>query len=73
MNKYFIGKVRNLKGNLPQSNRDPLTQLRTFMTGRECSLSLKPVHPDKVDKMIRNLKSSGAAGLDYIDTLQSSN
>ena len=38
------------------------------MNYRNCKFSLKPVHPDLVDKMIRKLKNSGSVGLDYIDT-----
>ena len=68
MNKYFIEKVRTLRENLVQSNCDPLRHLKILMEGRNCNFSISPVHPDKIDEMIRNLKNSGSVGLDYIDT-----
>ena len=39
-----------------------------LQTGRKCVFSLKPVHPDTVDKLIDNLRNSGSVGLDYIGT-----
>ena len=50
------------------SNSDPLSNLRQLMFNRKCTFKLQPVHPDKVEKMISDLKNSGSVGLDYIDT-----
>ena len=68
MNSFFIWKVKNLIENLEPSNSDPLSNLRQLMSNRKCAFKLQPVHPDKVEKMISELKNSGSVGLDYIDT-----
>ena len=68
MNKFFIDKITNLRDNLGESQLNPLDNLRRLMAGRKSVFSLKPVHPDTVDKLISNLKNSGSVGLDYIGT-----
>ena len=68
MNAYFVNKVKNLRENLEPSETDPLENLRTIMSSHSCVFRLLPVHPDTVEKLICNLKNSGSAGLDYIDT-----
>ena len=68
MNKFFIEKINNLRDNLGESPVNPLDNLRRLMAGRKSVFSLKPVHPDTVDKLICNLRNSGSVGLDYIGT-----
>ena len=68
MNDYFIDKVKNICARLPQSNFDPLEILRTSMKNRMCSMKLSVVHPDDIDKIISELKSSKSCGLDDIDS-----
>ena len=38
------------------------------MKNRTCTFKLKTVHPDVLDKIIKNLKKSNSTGVDYIDT-----
>ena len=45
-NEYFVEKVQQIRENILQTLSDPLSKLRTLMTGRTCSFSLTPVHPD---------------------------
>ena len=68
MNRYFISKVNRLRQGIARSDSDPLKVLRETMSDRACHLDLKPVHPDDVLDIIRNLKNSKSTGLDYIDT-----
>ena len=68
MNQFFIQKVSKLRDNIGESETNPLANLRKLMLGRKCVFSLKPVHPDTVDKLISNLRNSGSVGLDYIGT-----
>ena len=68
MNQYFVNKVRNLRGNLPDNPGNPLTLVSNLMRNRRCSLKLSSVHPDQIIKIISSLKSSSSCGLDSIDT-----
>jgi hypothetical protein len=68
MNKFFIDKVQQLRQQIPDFNTDPLTKLQESMTGRQCTMKLKSVHPDDVMKIIRDLKNSKSTGTDDIDT-----
>ena len=68
MNDFFIHQVRNLKSSLGEPDTNPLENLQKLMAGRKCVFTMKPVHPDTVDKLITNLPNSGAVGLDYIGT-----
>ena len=68
MNQFFISKVENLRESIGRSNINPLSKLQQLMSTRTCVFKLKPVHPDTVDELISNLRNSGSAGLDYIDT-----
>ena len=68
MNSYFVNKIENLIANLDPSEADPLSNLHRLMSNRKCVFSLKPVHPEMVEKLICNLKNSGSVGLDFIDT-----
>ena len=68
MNRYFISKVNRLRQGIPDNNSDPLELLRQTMSRRNCSLHLRPVHPDEILKIITNLQNSKSTGLDYIDT-----
>ena len=68
MNKYFLEKIRNLRGNIPAVSGDPVKKLKEAMRHRQCSFKLKPVQEDQVLKVIKNLKNSSASGVDYVDT-----
>ena len=58
MNDFFINKVRQLKSRIPHTEADPLGKLKDVMKDRHCTLSLRPVTPDEVSKIICNLKNS---------------
>ena len=68
MNRFFNNKVLKLRQAIPIINTDPLKVLRETMANRNCSLNFQPVHPDKVLKIIENLKNSKSSGMDYLDT-----
>ena len=68
MNQFFINKVERLRQGIPNNNTDPLQVLRESMSERTCSLAFRPVHPDEVLEIIRNLKNSKSSGLDEVDT-----
>ena len=67
-NEFFLDKINIIRDNLPPPTSDPLQTLRSAMRGRSCEFSLKPVHPDEVDKIISNLSNSSSFGLDMLDT-----
>ena len=68
MNMYYIQKVTDIRSALPVPNVDPLYAVQTMMAGCPTLFELQPVHPDTVDKIIKNLKNSKSCGLDHIDT-----
>ena len=68
MNELYINKVIKIRENLPLSNTDPLDQLRLLTKDRKSLFSLKTVHPDVIQKIIGQLRSSKATGFDAIDT-----
>ena len=68
MNSFFVSKVQNLRDNLPNSDLNPLDQVRNLMQPRTCTFELRPAHPDEISKIIGNLKSSKSTGIDEIDT-----
>ena len=68
MNNFFINKVNRLRQTIPDSNMDPLHVLKESMNDRSCSFSFRPVHPDEIHDIIKNLKNSKSTGLDEIDT-----
>lgn len=47
---------------------DPLVLIRRLMANRQCSMTLKCVHPDLVLKVISTMKSSSSCGVDLIDS-----
>ena len=67
-NEFFIEKVEQIRANLPQPLSDPLSKLRSLMTGRQCSFKLSMVNPDQVDSIISSLNNTTAFGFDQIDT-----
>ena len=67
-NEFFVTKITKIKEELPNPKSDPLLTLESLMTGRQCSMSLSPIHPDEVLKIIESLSNSTAFGLDGIDT-----
>ena len=68
MNQFFVSKVEILRESIGRSDTNPHSKLQQLMSTRTCHFKLEPVHPDTVDKLISNLRNSGSAGLDYIDT-----
>ena len=68
MNKFFLDKIKRLRGGIPEQTADPLVRMKEAMRGRQCTLKLKPVDVATVHKLIRGLKNSGATGVDYLDT-----
>ena len=67
-NEFFIDKIDQILANLPLPVSDPLYYLKNMMNGRQCSLTLKAVHPDEVDQIMTKLSNSASFGMDQIDT-----
>ena len=67
-NNFFLNKIRKIRQDMPPPVTEPLSVVRSIMAGRTCSFSLKPVHPDEVEKVITALSNSSSFGLDQIDT-----
>ena len=67
MNSFFLKKVKKLRQNLPPPQNDPLENLKRLMATRTCNFSIKPVHPDDILEIVKNLKNSKSTGLDNID------
>ena len=67
-NNYYIEKVRTIRRNMQDKGRDPLEVLRMRLVGNSTTFSWKPISPDQVDRIIRELKNSKASGIDNIDT-----
>ena len=55
MNSFFVTKIKNLQQKLPTQKGDPLETLRKMMKNRKAKLTLKPVHPDEVLKIVTGL------------------
>ena len=68
MNMFFIEKVKKLQEKIPIVVFNPLEKLRESMVNRQCVMSVQPVKPDDVLKIITNLKNSKSSGVDDIDT-----
>ena len=68
MNAFFVDKVRLLRENLPLNPGNPLTLVNRLMEERTCKFSMKCVHPDKIMKIIDNLKQSKSCGVDNLDS-----
>ena len=67
MNEFFIDKIKNLQNRLPSNLGDPLEYARQLMSSRTSILTLKPVYPEEVGKIVRSLNNSNSTGLDNID------
>ena len=67
-NEFFLKKIDIIRENLPPSSSDPLQTLKKVMNGRTCNFSLSPVHPEEVEKVLKNLSNSSSFGLDFLDT-----
>ena len=63
MNEYFVSKVNNLRRKFNPQTLD-LTGYRKAMGSKRCSLSLKFVSVQDVEKIIRKLKPSKAVAID---------
>ena len=68
MNEHFIAKIAKHVSNLSPPQDDPISPIRRMMNFKQCSLVLKPLHPDQVDKIICDLKPKNSCGLDTIDS-----
>ena len=68
MNQFFMDKVEQLQQRIPPVDIDPLATLRESMSSRQCTMRLRPVHPEEVSKIIKDLKNSKSTGTDNIDT-----
>ena len=68
MNEYYIKKISDIRTALATTNIDPLGVLKKMMNGCSTKFQLQPVHPELVDKIIRNLKNSKSCGLHHVDT-----
>ena len=68
MNRFFINKIKSLRQTIPTSESDPLKKVKEAMEGRQCTFQMTPVTTEDVIKIIKDLKSSSATGVDYIDT-----
>ena len=68
MNEFFTKKVEGLISTLEPAIECPLVLTRQVMNGRNCSFDLKPVFPNTVEEILRNLKPSSSCGLDDIDS-----
>ena len=70
-NRFYVKKVKDIRAKLPVHG-DPTATLRKAMEARphprSAGLTLTCVTPEKIDKIIRELKNSKASGLDQIDT-----
>ena len=66
-NEYFVSKVNNLRRKFNPQTLD-LTGCRKAMGSKRCSLSLKFVSVQDVEKIIRKLKPSKAVAIDQLDS-----
>ena len=66
MNEFFVQKIDTLVQNLSAPSSDPLALLRSRLTA-PVTFSLKPVYPDKVEKILKGLKNSKSVGVDFLD------
>ena len=63
MNHYYVNKVADIRAALPPPSEDPLARLRAVMAGSTApEFNLRPVHPEVVDKIVRNLKTQRLQG-----------
>ena len=53
---------------MPDPDSSPLDLVRRTMKNKTPTFELKPVHPDRVNKIIMELKNSSSYGLDNIPT-----
>ena len=67
MTQFFIHKVTLLQTGVPPNQGDPILGIQKIIQGSNCPFSLWCLHPDEVDKIISNLKSSKSCGVDEID------
>ena len=68
MNKFFLDKVRRLRGLIPAVLSDPLAKMKDAMKNKKCIFRMKAVSVGDVLKVIKKLKNSTATGVDYIDS-----
>ena len=55
MNYIYVKKVADIRANLPPATENPLARLRAVMAGSTAAeFHLRTVHPDVVDKIVRN-------------------
>ena len=67
MNGFFSDKVKHLQDKLPPETDDPLKYAKRYMSRITTRMDLKPVFPEQVLKIMKDLKNSKSTGLDNID------
>ena len=68
MNKFFVDKIRRLRGSIPRIFSDPLARMKEAMLNRQCNFKVRTVSKADVLKIITNLKNFSATGVDHIGT-----
>ena len=67
-NEYYIKKVKDIRKNMPKQKEDPLATLRKIMAGKDVHFTLSAISPDDVDKILKDLKTFKASGVDNLET-----
>ena len=67
-NSYYIDKVKTIRRDMQDQDRDPLEVLKKRLVGNQAVFTSKPITPEQVDKIIKDLNNSKASGIDNIDT-----
>ena len=67
LNSFFIEKISNLKNKLPAPTGYPLRFLKRMMAANTREFKLKPVYPQEVSRILKELNNSKSTGLDSID------
>ena len=66
MNQYFISKVSKIRESIVHVPTN-FTACKNIMRGKSCTLSLQHVTVSKVNKLLKNLKTSKSCGIDQLD------
>ena len=67
-NNYYINKVKDIRKNMPKQKKDPLATLKKIMAGKDVNFTLSAISPDDVDKILNDLKTFKASGVDNLET-----
>ena len=66
MNEYFVGKVNKIRAGMIDAPF-PISNLKDFMSGRNCKMQLRHVTLNKVKKILKSLSNSRSTGVDELD------